>query len=75
MNPFIAFLLDYLAGVFVMAIITRYENAKEKSKQTCLDPSFSVLSWIGVAIYVICTLEKSYKNGFIAKLLNYTDKE
>lgn len=75
MHPLITLFLLYLSGVFVMAFIVRYENAKEESKQTCLYPSFSLLSWIGVAIYVICILEESYKNGFIAKLFNYTDKE
>lgn len=75
MNPLIAFLLAYLLGVFIMAIITRYANAKEKSKHACLEPSFSLLSWVGVVLYIIFSLDESSKDGFIAKLLNYTNKQ
>ena len=74
-NPFITFLIAYLLGVIIMAIIVRYENAKEESKQACVVPSFCLLSWLGVAIYIYVTLQDSCEDGFIAKLFNYTDKE
>lgn len=75
MNPLITILLTYITGVFVMAIIARYENAKEKNKQECIVPRFCLLSWLFVAIYILVTLQDSCQDGFIAKLLNYTDKD
>lgn len=74
MNPLITFLLYYLAGVFVMGIIIRCVNAKEKRKHACLEPGFSLLSWFGVVVSVLICLIESCKNGYIAKLFNYTDK-
>jgi hypothetical protein len=75
MNVLLVIFFAYLSGVIIMAIITRYANAKEKSKHACLEPSFSLLSWLGVVLYFICSLDESAKDGFIAKLLNYTNKE
>jgi hypothetical protein len=69
------FVLAYLLGVSILAIIIRYINAKEKSQDSCFPPILSVLSWIGVAWCIVYVLGESCENGFIAKLLNYTNKE
>jgi len=69
------FFLTYLLGVFILAIIIRCVNAKEKSKYTRLEPIYSLLSWTGVVMCFFIALDESSKNGFLAKLFNYTDKK
>ena len=69
------FVLTYLAGVFILAIIIRCINAKEKSQDSCYTPILSLLSWIGVALYIFLVLCESAEKGFLAKLFNYTDKK
>lgn len=74
MNIFLTVLITYLSGVIVMALITRYANAQTQNKHDCLSPALSLLSWLSIILYIAFSLEESSKNGFIAKLFNYTDK-
>lgn len=75
MHPLATLFLIYISGVIIMAFIIRRENAKAKHKFACAPPSISLLSWFGVIMYTLFALEDSSKEGFIAKLFNYTDKE
>lgn len=74
MDLLITFLLAYITGVFVMALIIRWGNAKETSKSCCMPPKFCLLSWFGVSMFIAFYLEESSKDGFIAKLFKYTNK-
>lgn len=58
-----------------MALITRHNNAQTKNKHDCVEPAFSLLSWLGIILYIAVSLEDSSKYGFIAKLFNYTNKD
>ena len=75
MNILIEILLAYLLGVIIMSFLIRCTNAKEKSKCTCMTPGMSLLSWIGVILYIGFSLQESAEDGFIAKVFKYTDKE
>lgn len=75
MNHLLSFFLVYLLGTIVMALIIRWGNAKHTSKSDCMSPKSCLLSWFGIGIFITFCLKESSNDGFIAKLLNYTNKK
>lgn len=73
-DTLIQFFCFYLIGVIITSIYIKINNAKKKFYQRDA-PITIFLSWVVIIIVFLDILEKSSREGAIAKFFNYVDRE